>query len=96
MRGRDYCYPPDFTDLHNRLGIRRASTLEAAVSGRSVFRPWDRVSGTVHGWSIAGSVTTPDYALLAYAKGHKIDMTSEKTRAVASLAAELKSQFMRP
>ena len=25
----------------------------------------------------------PDYALLAYAKGHKIDMTSEENRAVA-------------
>ena len=30
MSDRDYCYPPDFTVLRNRLGIRRASTLEAA------------------------------------------------------------------
>lgn len=38
----------------------------------------------------------PVYALLAYAKGHKIDMTSDEKRAVASLAAEIKSQFRRP
>ena len=78
MSDHDYCYPPDFTVLRNRLGIRRASTLEAAVSGKSVLRPTDRVSGAVHGWSIAGSVTTTIYALLACAKGHKIDMTSDK------------------
>ena len=30
MSDRNYCYPPDFTVLRNRLGIRRASTLEAA------------------------------------------------------------------
>ena len=30
MSDRDYCYPPDFTVLRNRLGIRVARTLDAA------------------------------------------------------------------
>ena len=30
MRDRDYCYPPDYTVLRNRLDIRDAPALEAA------------------------------------------------------------------
>ena len=30
MSDRDYCYPPDFTVLRNRLGIRVGRTLDAA------------------------------------------------------------------
>ena len=30
MSDRDYCYPPDYTVLRNRLNIRAAPTLEAA------------------------------------------------------------------
>ena len=30
MSDPDYCYPPDFTVLRNKLGIRDAPTLEAA------------------------------------------------------------------
>ena len=30
MRDRDYCYPPGYTVLRNRLNIRNASALEAA------------------------------------------------------------------
>ncbi len=30
MSGPDYCYPPGFTVLRNKLNIRDASTLEAA------------------------------------------------------------------
>ena len=30
MSDRDYCYPPDFSVLRNRLGIRAARTLDAA------------------------------------------------------------------
>lgn len=30
MSDRDYCYPPDFTVLRNRLGLRDARTLDAA------------------------------------------------------------------
>ena len=30
MSDRDYCYPPDYTVLRNRLDIRDAATLEAA------------------------------------------------------------------
>ena len=33
MSDRDYCYPPDFTVLRNRLGIRAAPALEAAERG---------------------------------------------------------------
>ena len=30
MSDRDYCYPPDFTVLRNRLGLRDARTLDAS------------------------------------------------------------------
>ena len=30
MSDRDYCYPPDFTVLRNKLGIRNLRTLDAA------------------------------------------------------------------
>ena len=30
MSDRDYCYPPDFTVLRNKLGIRNLQTLDAA------------------------------------------------------------------
>ncbi len=30
MSDRDYCYPPDYTVLRNRLNVRAAPTLEAA------------------------------------------------------------------
>ena len=37
MSDRDYCYPPDYTVLRNRLNIRAAPTLEAAE--RQLCRP---------------------------------------------------------
>ena len=30
MSDRDYCYPPDYTVLRNRLGLRDAQALETA------------------------------------------------------------------
>ncbi len=41
MSDRDYCYPPDYTVLRNRLDIRNAPALEAAERelGRTASRP---------------------------------------------------------
>ena len=38
MSDRDYCYPPDYTVLRNRLDIRDAPALEAAERELVAFR----------------------------------------------------------
>ena len=43
MSDRDYCYPPDYTVLRNRLNIRAAPTLEAAECQLVAQRVLERV-----------------------------------------------------
>ena len=51
MSDHDYCYPPDFTVLRNKLDIRDSPALEAAVAGArdelasyAIRRPWRATS----------------------------------------------------
>ena len=67
MSDRDYCYPPDYAVLRNRLNIRAAPTLEAAerqLVAQRLLEPVPR-----------GDFDLAHLKQLAERAGHAIDLT---------------------